>query len=58
MVATNDFSDTMLTQTEDAFRSAWTGANSTPFLVDVPISRVDLEAAEKIVSRSRSAHYS
>lgn len=51
MVATNDFSDTMLTQTEDAFRSAWTGANSTPFLVDVPISRVDLEAAEKIVSQ-------
>ena len=51
MVATNDFSHIMLAQTEDAFRSAWTGANSTPFLVDVPISKEVQEAAEKIVSQ-------
>ena len=51
MVAISGFSHTMLTQTEDAFRSAWTGVNSTPFLVDVPVSEEVKEAAEKIVSQ-------
>ena len=53
MVATGDFSHTMLTQTEEEFRSAWTGANSTPFLVDVPVSKEVQEAAERIVSHVR-----
>ena len=53
MVATTDFSHTMLTQTEEEFRSAWTGANSTPFLVDVPVSKEAQEAAERIVSHVR-----
>ena len=51
MVVTNDFSHTMLFQMEDAFRSAWTGVNSSPFLVEVPISKKVQESAEKIVSQ-------
>ena len=51
MVATKDFSHIMLTQTENAFRSAWTSVNSTPFLVDIPISKEVREAAEEIVSQ-------
>ena len=51
MIPTNDFPHAMLLQTEDAFRSAWTGANSSPFLVDVPISNKVKEVAEKVVSQ-------
>lgn len=36
-----------LTELEEAFRSAWTGVNSTPFIVDTPISRQVKEIAEQ-----------
>ena len=34
---------------EKRFVSAWTGAGSTPFIVDVVLSDVDLELATKVV---------
>lgn len=43
------FSHLRLTQIERSFQSAWTGVNSTPFLVDAPISQQNREDAEKIV---------
>ena len=40
-----------LTDIEDRFRSAWTGAKSTPFIVDAPISAALRAEAEEIVRR-------
>ena len=34
---------------EKRFVSAWTGAGSTPFIVDVVLSDADLELATKVI---------
>ena len=40
-----------LTELEEVFRSAWTGINSTPYIVDAPISRQIREIAEQTAAQ-------
>ncbi|MEO9904542.1 MAG: hypothetical protein ABJF28_27410 [Nisaea sp.] len=51
MVATQSVSPDTLSEIEKGFRAAWTGANSTPFLVDAPISPALRAEAENIARR-------
>ncbi len=51
MVATVSVSPEALSEIENSFRAAWTGANSTPFIVDAPISGAVRAKAEEVVKR-------
>lgn len=51
MVATISVSPEALSEIEEKFRAAWTGANSTPFIVDAPISAAVRNQAEAIIKR-------
>lgn len=51
MVATQSVSPEALAEIEEGFRSAWTGARSTPFIVDAPITTAQREQAEEIARR-------
>ena len=51
MVAIQSVSPEALSKIEDGFRAAWTGANSTPFIVDAPINAELRGEAEEIARR-------
>lgn len=51
MVAMQGVSPETLAEIEDGFRIAWTGAKSTPFIVDAPISEAQRAKATEVVRR-------